>query len=1316
MKKSRKCKLFKLNPVAYAVMMAAAVPLAGIGTAHAGAGLADSFDQVGNPRKVPTYYANSPSGLRADPLGGPDIDTGRALRKFVDPLPGFCAPGPLPKVAGGNGTPLTNKCIPVAVADTTTFRDADYYEIGIVEYEEWMHADLPKPTRLRGYVQLNDPANPVTRDAKGKIVSWPQAHYLGPLIVASKDRPVRIKYTNLLPTGAAGDLFVPVDTTLMGAGMGPNGTDRYTQNRALFHLHGGDNPWISDGTPYQWITPGDEATTIYKTGDVMVNVPDMPDPGAGSGTLYWPNGQSGRLMFYHDHSAGITRLNVYVGEAAGYLLVDPVERGLVTAGVLPADEIPLVIQDRTFVPKDIDVQDAKWTDPHWGKYGDLWFPHVYEANQDPNSVDGTNPPGRWDYGPWFWPIFPAQAPLPEISTVPEAFHDTPIVNGTAYPTLTVDPKAYRFRVLNAANDRFLNLSLFEADPTVQVVNPDGTIRTGTEVKMVPAAPTVGFPADWPTDNRDGGVPDPATVGPDMIQIGNEGGLLPMPAVIPPMPVNFEYNRRSITVLNIWSHALYMGPAERADLVIDFSKYAGKTLILYNDSPAPVPAFDPRIDYYTGNPDQTGVGGAPSTKPGFGPNTRTIMQIKVANSAPAPAFDLTRLQAELPRAYAQTQPRPVVAQAAYNNAFGTTWGDTWAKIFSGSIREPALKFTAGSDVSYYPIDLTTNTIGTVRKSVAAGQPVTDLPVRNKAIAEEFEPRYGRMNATLGVELPLTNFVNQTTMWMAYIDPATEVLEDGETQLWKVTHNGVDTHPIHFHLVNVQLINRIGWDGTVKPPAANEVGWKETVKMNPLEDIVVAVRAKSPKVPFGQPESVRLLDPTQPAGSTMGFTQGVVGVPGFPSSISNVKTNFGHEYVWHCHILGHEENDMMRPLVLKYTAMPPAAPTRVSVVDQGNRVVSVNWIDATPGSRPSTLGNKANEIGFRIMGAPVIGGVVGTFAEVGRALANATSFRIKLPDTGDYAYRVIAFNSMGEAASNTAQVSLPAIPAAPMGVTASVTGTLSVALTWADRSSIETGFEIERCTIVAGVCSAFSPLAKVGASIVAFTDTAIPAPGNYKYRVRAVNTSGASSWGYSRAVNTDAVMNPPGNLNLRAKTTAGASVSLGWSDRSVRESGYRVEYASLDRNGGVNRWQLAPVGDLGPDAASYGPQSIGTDGRYRFRVSAVNGTRTGTPATIDLALMPAPSGLTVTNRSSTTVSLSWTDNSRFESGYLVERRTPATGSAWATVATTGPNVTSFTDTGLTPKTGYSYRVRAFDSAIADPWTGSSDNSNQFGTSTR
>ena len=106
-------------------------------------------------------------------------------------------------------------------------------------------------------------------------------------------------------------------------------------------------------------------------------------------------------------------------------------------------------------------------------------------------------------------------------------------------------------------------------------------------------------------DRDGGVPDPAAAGPTMIQIGTEGGFLPAPVVLPNTPVGYDYNRRNIMVLNVSNKTLFLGPAERADVIVDFSAVRRQDqLILYNDAPAPVPAFDPRYDYYTGDPDQT----------------------------------------------------------------------------------------------------------------------------------------------------------------------------------------------------------------------------------------------------------------------------------------------------------------------------------------------------------------------------------------------------------------------------------------------------------------------------------------------------------------------------------------------------------------------------------------------------------------------------------------------------------------------------------------------------------------------------------------
>ncbi len=337
------------------------------------------------------------------------------------------------------------------------------------------------------------------------------------------------------------------------------------------------------------------------------------------------------------------------------------------------------------------------------------MPHVYMPNQNPADPGGMNAFGRWHYGPWFWPptstiehgpvdnpyYDPVNAPW-EYSQIPgtptpsmamEAFMDTPMVNGTPYPTLEVDPKSYRLRILNAANDRFFNLQLYVADPTV--TTPDG--RTDTEVKMVPAEANQTFPEGWPVDGRDGGVPDPATAGPEFIQIGTEGGFLPAPVVLPNQPVVWNNDPTTFNFGNVSDGTLILGPAERGDVVLDFSQYAGKTLILYNDAPAAFPARDPRYDYYTGAPDMTDTGGATEILPGYGPNIRTVMQIKVADTTPAPAFDLAALEAAFAStattdgAFAASQDPIIVPSSDYDSAYNKNFPvDPYVRIYDTSI--------------------------------------------------------------------------------------------------------------------------------------------------------------------------------------------------------------------------------------------------------------------------------------------------------------------------------------------------------------------------------------------------------------------------------------------------------------------------------------------------------------------------------------------------------------------------------------------------------------------------------------------------------
>ncbi len=355
----------------------------------------------------------------------------------------------------------------------------------------------------------------------------------------------------------------------------------------------------SGSLPREKFFPARRPAAPYQKGPSFQNVPDMigagksiPTPSAGDGlaTLYYSNQQSQRLMFYHDHAYGITRLNVYAGMAAGYLLTDQVEDDMIKGtnisgafttpkAVLPNPAlpytygIPLIIQDKTFVndastppPAGVVTPTAPTsaTDPLWAKYvgttgGNLWYPHEYMPNENIYDPSGALNWGRWDYGPWLNPpLTPLNNTLPSPSGVPEAFGDTMVVNGTAFPYLNVQPQAYRFRILSVGNDRALNLQLYVAANKTTPTTPgttgtvlcDGTTavptQNCTEVKMVPATnypptpfcsasasvnPATGLPSGctpttWPTDGRNGGVPDPMTAGPQIIQIGNEGGILP----------------------------------------------------------------------------------------------------------------------------------------------------------------------------------------------------------------------------------------------------------------------------------------------------------------------------------------------------------------------------------------------------------------------------------------------------------------------------------------------------------------------------------------------------------------------------------------------------------------------------------------------------------------------------------------------------------------------------------------------------------------------------------------------------------------------
>lgn len=680
--------------------------------------------------------------------------------------------------------------ITVALPDgTRTFSGsplvADHYTIDINEFKDQLHPSLP-PTTLWGY-------NPTLALGVGAGAIVPQSH-LGGIIIAQRGKPTQVTFRNNLPD----QHIQPVDTSIQGS------DPSVTQNRTSTHLHGGKVPWTSDGGPFSfWDRTGNRGVT-FKNNETLrpleVAAGTIP---LNEAEYYYPNDQSARLMWYHDHAMGITRLNAYAGIASAYIIRDKFEAALVRDFGLPkfvengGRELPLIFQDKIFQNGNTPANPDRPFPGAARDLGNLWYPYDYEE--------------KWGD--------PANPTTPAVSVVPEAFGDTMLVNGTAYPKATVDPRRYRFRVLNACNARVLNLQLYE-------------------------------------DNGQG-QPDFTKPGPNWMVIGTEGGFLARPVSLPSARLTTFVD----AVGGRWvdpaapGGSLITAPGERFDVVVDFNGKAGKKYILFNDAPGPYPNGAPDNDY----PNAAGIG-----------DTSVLMRFEVKLDSPAiPRDSLNLIRPSFPLAGLQD-----------------------AKI------DPPLAGRFPAMPAPFLSWLTTST---------APLPIPARPgiqVRQLTLNEGFDGN-GRLIQMLGTNVAL----KAGDFSRPYSDPAdplgsvaTETPAPGATEVWQIANLTADTHPIHFHLANAQILSRQPFDtvayantpaGTPAVPAyyptmpargpePTEVGWKETVKMHPGEVTTVIMKFDLPKVPFTVPASPR---------------------------------TGGQEYVWHCHILEHEEHDMMRTLVVK-----------------------------------------------------------------------------------------------------------------------------------------------------------------------------------------------------------------------------------------------------------------------------------------------------------------------------------------------------------------------------------------------------------------
>ena len=467
-----------------------------------------------------------------------------------------------------------------------------------------------------------------------------QAGSFGMAVVAQSGTALSASFRHALP--ATYPEWLPVDTRL---------TPLANAVRLMTHLHGGFVAGRSDGNPAVTplgFGPGETQTVLYTN-----QAPQMP----------------ASLLWFHDHGLGTTRLNVFAGLAAAYIVRDGSDTGSEPNPIgIPggAYEIPIVIQDRSF------------------------------------NADGT----------FRYP----RSNIPGATWIGEYFGDVMLVNGKVWPYLEVEPRLYRLRVLNGCNSRILTLDM-------------GGIRF------------------W--------------------QIGAEGGLFDIPVDV---------------------SRLVLAPAERADVIVDFSRLAGRTTVLKNHRP-PRPVSNP----------------APSLEP--------VMQFRVGTTL--------------------THPGP-----------------------------PSIPATLPG-----------------RKADLQGPVTTRYITLNEVDAEE--PGWF-------LDLSAARFT----------DPVTETPKVGTVEDWVYINMTGDTHPMHVHLATFQVVGRTRFDvtayaaaygtpigvpggidpsgfatGPTEPPAPEERGFKDTVKVNP--GTYVTIRLK-----FDLPAGVSA-----------------------PQS-----------YVHHCHIVEHEDNDMMRPFVV------------------------------------------------------------------------------------------------------------------------------------------------------------------------------------------------------------------------------------------------------------------------------------------------------------------------------------------------------------------------------------------------------------------
>jgi len=364
----------------------------------------------------------------------------------------------------------------------------------------------------------------------------------------------------------------------------------------------------------------------------------------------------------------------------------------------------------------------------------------------------------------------------------------------------------------------------------------------------------------------------------------------------------------------------------------------------------------------------------------------------------------------------------------------------------------------------------------------------------------------------------------------------------------------------------------------------------------------------------------------------------------------------------------------------------APSNLSAAVASGTQVNLTWYDYS-----------ANETGFKVERSA--DGV--NFVEVATAPAGPYSYGYAVtyqvtgltPGTA-YSFRVRGTNAAGNSTySNVASARTSTAPSAPGNLTATPASNSQINLAWTDVATNEQGYKIERSSD--GV--SFTQVATVGANQTSYAAGGLAFGATYSFRVRAYNGDDSA---YSNVVNAvPAAIRPAAPANLAATVASNVQINLSWSDTSDNEDGYKVERS----NDGVTFVQVGTVAAGWYNPISFQATGLAPATTYQFRVRSYNAAGDSDPSaaigSTTAGYPVAPAGLTAAALSASEIRLAWQDVGN-EAGYKVERS--PNGSSWTQVGTVGADVTSYTDSGLSDSTSYSYRVLAYNAAGNSPYS--------------